>query len=199
MGHPFKMFVEFWSMTLGFICHSSPSGQERMCVLLDCFMLKPVLVPSLLCLSGFILKILFFINLGNSITIPLIWHLATIEVMWATIFCSKQDHTNHLLFLPRIKSPSGTQWTAPSFCVTHQVHPGPWANATLWVIAGSPVQVLGPFFILWQNQFSKYLNYFSLSQKLRSFLFYYLTQYFHQCIKCSRALPCFSTVRSVHG
>lgn len=80
-------------MTLGFICHGSPSGQVRMCVLLDCFMLKPVVVPSLLCLYGSIIKILFFIILGNSITIPLIGHLTTMEVMWATIFYSKQHNT----------------------------------------------------------------------------------------------------------
>lgn len=59
-------------------------------------MLKPVLVPSLLCLSGSIIKILFVINLGNSITIPLVWHLTTMK-WWPTIIYSKQHNTVQII------------------------------------------------------------------------------------------------------
>lgn len=59
-------------MAVGSICHSSLLGQEKCCVVLGCCMLKPVLVPSLLCLSRYSITALcqihqnqFVINLGN--------------------------------------------------------------------------------------------------------------------------------------
>lgn len=78
-------------------------------------------------------------------------------------------------------------WTSPSCCITHQVHPGPWANAVLWMITGSPVlqRSLNPLFY-GKSSFQKDLNYFSLSEKL--LLVYYLTQHCHPCMKCSGVL-----------
>ena len=52
-------------MTLGSISHNSPSGQESWCVVLDCCMLKPVLVPLSLRFARFH-QSSFFINLGDA-------------------------------------------------------------------------------------------------------------------------------------
>lgn len=52
-SHPYKTSIGFsQSMTLVSNWHHITSGQHTWCMMLDCFMLKPALVSSLLSLSS---------------------------------------------------------------------------------------------------------------------------------------------------